>query len=120
MYNLTVAAAHTYFVGDGRWLVHNKCEFDWDHIYDRHSDWGSVAQQSGQKTIFEGLNESQIRGRVTSAWRQRKLMETQTDFATGIARQRYRGIDPVSGQTIEFWYNVETKVVETAYPIHYP
>jgi hypothetical protein len=23
MYNFTVAAAHTYFVGDGQWLVHN-------------------------------------------------------------------------------------------------
>ena len=27
MYNLTVAAVHTYFVGDGQWLVHNaKCQ----------------------------------------------------------------------------------------------
>jgi hypothetical protein len=25
MYNLTVATAHTYFVGDGQWLVHNTC-----------------------------------------------------------------------------------------------
>ncbi len=25
MYNLTVAFAHTYFVGDGQWLVHNGC-----------------------------------------------------------------------------------------------
>lgn len=25
MYNLTVTTAHTYFVGDGRWLVHNAC-----------------------------------------------------------------------------------------------
>ncbi len=25
MYNLTVAAAHTYFVGKGQWLVHNDC-----------------------------------------------------------------------------------------------
>lgn len=25
MYNLTVAAAHTYFVGGGQWLVHNGC-----------------------------------------------------------------------------------------------
>lgn len=23
MYNFTVATAHTYFVGDGQWLVHN-------------------------------------------------------------------------------------------------
>jgi hypothetical protein len=25
MYNLTVAVAHTFFVGDGQWLVHNMC-----------------------------------------------------------------------------------------------
>jgi len=25
MYNVTVAGAHTYFVGDGLWLVHNSC-----------------------------------------------------------------------------------------------
>lgn len=25
MYNLTVATAHTYFVGEGAWLVHNAC-----------------------------------------------------------------------------------------------
>jgi hypothetical protein len=25
MYNLTVEGAHTYFVGDGQWLVHNHC-----------------------------------------------------------------------------------------------
>jgi guanyl-specific ribonuclease Sa len=26
MYNLTVADAHTFFVGDGQWLVHNTCD----------------------------------------------------------------------------------------------
>lgn len=25
MYNFTVATAHTFFVGDGQWLVHNTC-----------------------------------------------------------------------------------------------
>lgn len=29
MYNLTVAKAHTYFVGEGRWLVHNSCLPGW-------------------------------------------------------------------------------------------
>jgi hypothetical protein len=27
MYNLTVDEAHTFFVGDGQWLVHNACDF---------------------------------------------------------------------------------------------
>jgi hypothetical protein len=25
MYNLTVDQVHTFFVGDGQWLVHNRC-----------------------------------------------------------------------------------------------
>lgn len=27
MYNLTVDTAHTFFVGEGQWLVHNDCDF---------------------------------------------------------------------------------------------
>ena len=33
MYNITVAVAHNYFVGDGQWLVHNACNFQL--IYER-------------------------------------------------------------------------------------
>jgi len=33
MYNLTVDEAHTYFVGEGQWLVHNQCPFDADTLY---------------------------------------------------------------------------------------
>ncbi|MEX2548468.1 MAG: polymorphic toxin-type HINT domain-containing protein [Chloroflexota bacterium] len=33
MYNLTVEVAHTFFVGDGAWLVHNiVCDGDWPEI----------------------------------------------------------------------------------------
>jgi hypothetical protein len=38
MYNFTVATAHTYFVGEGRWLVHNSC---------------------GNKAIFDQLTDGQ-------------------------------------------------------------
>ncbi len=27
MYNLTVDTAHTFYVGEGQWLVHNSCNF---------------------------------------------------------------------------------------------
>jgi hypothetical protein len=30
MYNLTVSQAHTFFVGEGRWLVHNACSVNFD------------------------------------------------------------------------------------------
>jgi len=38
VYHLTVDEAHTYFVGDGSWLVHNKCPLlletqGWDNRY---------------------------------------------------------------------------------------
>ena len=32
MYNLTVAEAHTFFVGDGQWLVHNACPGRWTRV----------------------------------------------------------------------------------------
>ena len=39
MYNLTVAEAHTYFVGDGQWLVHNAgdCPIDPDGVLTRRA-----------------------------------------------------------------------------------
>jgi hypothetical protein len=37
MWNLTVAEAHTYFVGDGRWLVHNSCRFGGKTVIQDHS-----------------------------------------------------------------------------------
>lgn len=65
MYNFTVATAHTYFVGDGQWLVHNYCplrldsprtfsrggdnfllemgdsKYGWTHIWERHIRQGA-------------------------------------------------------------------------------
>jgi len=35
MYNITVDTAHTYFVGDGQWLVHNACDDLYDDIIER-------------------------------------------------------------------------------------
>jgi hypothetical protein len=121
VYNLTVATAHTYFVGDGQWLVHNRCGaqgFDWDHIFSRHAEWGHIAQQSGKKGIFEGLTAEQIKARVRNAWKNRKLIKTQYNVAKDTTRQLYRGVDSVSGQTIEMWFDKTAGIVETAYPIH--
>jgi hypothetical protein len=39
MYNFTVATAHTYFVGDGQWLVHNDCwDIAYGHAWDDHAE----------------------------------------------------------------------------------
>lgn len=123
MYNLTVDVAHTFFVGQQQWLVHNSCfrgpaakGFDWNHIVRNHSDLGEGALQSGKKTIFEGLTDKQIQARVQGAWANRELLKSQVD-PDGVKRMLYSGIDEVSGQRVEMWFNTITKIVETAYPV---
>jgi hypothetical protein len=90
--------------------------FDWQHIFDRHSEKGIIAHQSGKKTVFVGLTEAQIRARVKAAWRKRKRIRSQVDLL-GIERVLYRGTATRDREVIEFWYNQETKTVETAYPV---
>ncbi|AZI41578.1 hypothetical protein EHF33_01420 [Deinococcus psychrotolerans] len=52
MYNLTVDAAHTFYVGETGWLVHN-CEFSWklgqaQAHFDKHG--GEIVQALGLKS----------------------------------------------------------------------
>ena len=91
-------------------------QFDWEHIFERHSENGIVAQLSGTKTVFIELTEVQIRSLVKSAWRKRKRVKSQYG-PLGLERIKYRGIDPKSDLSVEFWYNTKTRIVETAYPV---
>jgi hypothetical protein len=142
MYNFTVGEAHTYFIGESGWLVHNDCpmgaaraEFDWDHIFEYHSDWGREAQArkaaiaTGQSTyddysFFEGLTEKQITARVAAAWRNdpsriRTVMNPAPNGSIGFHEKiLYEAVDPVSNQTIRFWYNKTLNMVETAFPVY--
>jgi len=52
MYNLTVANAHTFFVGEGRWLVHNTCL---KAIYDRLASKVVEAKNIRQK-VFKNID----------------------------------------------------------------
>ncbi len=90
--------------------------FDWEHILENHSDNGRVARQSGKKTLFIGLTDAQIRARVMAAWRKRQRIRSQFD-PLGAERIVYRGTANRNREVIEFWYNVQTKIVETAYPL---
>jgi len=90
--------------------------FDWEHIFDRHSENGLIASRSSTKTIFVGLSEAQIKARVKGAWRRRKRIESQF-LSLKVERIRYRGTATRSREIIEFWYNVKTRTVETAYPV---
>lgn len=95
--------------------------FDWEHIIDHHAPWGSVAKQRVaqgiDESIFENMSEQQIRASVQEAWRHRNRVRTQLNPATGETRVLYSGQDARSGYTIEMWYNQNTGIVETAYPI---
>ena len=88
----------------------------WEHILDRPSEGGSVAKQSGIKTVFVGLTEDQIKARVRAAWRVRERLRSQSGLS-GVERVLYQGTDPRSRQVAQFWYNVGTRIVETAYPV---
>lgn len=48
MYNLTVDEAHTYFVGDGEWLVHNTCEL-------RYNSEGEIIGYDGDAPGSAGI-----------------------------------------------------------------
>jgi hypothetical protein len=50
------------------------------------------------------------------AWKCRKKIETQID-PNGDARIRYQGLVADTGRAVEFWYNFDTGIVETAYPL---
>ncbi|NES97676.1 MAG: RHS repeat protein, partial [Desertifilum sp. SIO1I2] len=91
--------------------------FDWEHIMDRHAPWGRVAQQSGRKDIFYGLTEKEIQKAVKNAWKNREKFQTQDDAVYEVRRIRYQGVDQESGYVIEMWFNQNTNIVETAYPV---
>ena len=92
-------------------------KFDWDHILQRHSAGGKIAQQRTTGTVFEGLTEEQIKARVVAAWKNREKVTSQQDLRMP-NRIKYRGVDPVSKQTIEMWFNEAEGIVETAYPVN--
>ena len=63
MYNLTVATAHTYFVGEGQWLVHNiRCNFRPDG-YKNLEDLIPIHSQStsGRRPELERLTDQELR-----------------------------------------------------------
>ncbi len=63
MYNLTVDEAHTFFVGDGQWLVHNAgCDIDWEYALRNAGDLGDVKLWRAQQLpSVQGKSITQIR-----------------------------------------------------------
>lgn len=95
--------------------------WDWTHIFLNHSATGAVAKQRNKPDqVFGQLSNDQIKAVVQRAWSTRKKIQTQIGPGpTGDeqCRMLYSGVDAESGYVVEFWYNLNTKTVETAYPV---
>jgi RHS repeat-associated protein len=97
--------------------------FNWFHIIKNHAPWGPTALHriatGSTKDIFHDITTwQQLRNRVQSAWKNRRLVGTQWDPKHLDYNLKFQGVDPHSGQTIEFWYSPRTRTVETAYPVN--
>ena len=72
MYNLTVATAHTYFVGSQQWLVHNSCvNFSVDQLqakFKHAAKFGVTGNwSSANGRLFQKALEAHVRGANTTA-----------------------------------------------------
>ena len=59
MYNLTVAEAHTYFVGAGGWLVHNACSYQ--AVYERLNNMTPDEFSDFYQKLSDNLDDLELR-----------------------------------------------------------
>jgi RHS repeat-associated protein len=95
--------------------------FNWEHIFENHHPQGAIAKEriaaGGRNSydIFYNRSKNEIKRIVSRAWENRSKLREQVS-PDGVKRFMYQGTDPVTGLEIHFWYNTETRIVETAYP----
>jgi hypothetical protein len=98
----------------GRWAAKS---WNWEHIFERHSEGGAVARQRNDPAqIFGGMSKNAIKSTCERAWNTAIRVEVQRDVERG-DHYRFIGRDPQTGMPIGFWYHVPTKTVESAFPI---
>lgn len=86
---------------------------DWEHIFERHWHGGRIAQHRATGDIFGSLSKADIKKVVDQAWEQRKRYRTQGErilYRADINTREWNG-------TVEMWFNTNTKMLETAYPV---
>jgi hypothetical protein len=76
-----------------------KLTVHWDHIAERHIQGGAF---TNARTVFGQVDLAHVKQIVKGAYQNAKKIATQ-----GASH----------GWTVEMWLNVETKVLETAYPV---
>ncbi len=66
MYNLTVAEAHTFYVGDGQWLVHNACPLTTEARDALRAAAREIWQErTGRPAIWDGMH---VHHRIPLEW----------------------------------------------------
>ncbi len=101
--------------------MHNNCfkgkaykDVDWEHIFERHHIDGAIAKQRNRPDEIISGTQDEIKKKVLNSWKNRKKVHTQV-LPEGEKRIKYRGSDN-EGNTLEFWFNEATRIIETAYP----
>jgi hypothetical protein len=93
VYNLTVDEAHTYFVGDGAWLVHNACRFPNEKKY----NWSNRVQVAIDKFnntmdyVLGKINRDSKQNHFTIARLEAQGQVTGFDHITEL-QNAYRGL----------------------------
>jgi hypothetical protein len=91
MYNLSVAEAHTFFVGDKQWLVHNDCGKGWlDAGYEsaHHRAQDHFAAHGGKGTPWNTVEQYTKAGE--KLWRKYEpALTTQPDVLPKNVRPEY-------------------------------
>ena len=114
MYNMTVADAHTYTVGDGAWAVHNQCRFNpknLQHEFKHAVDFGITGnwnKANGQR--FEQAVQSHIATapqQITGTFREATPVTHYFDPATNL----WAVVDN-SGTFVAGWKLYPSQVIE--------
>ena len=99
MYNLTVARAHTFFVGDAGWLVHNSC----DSVGDALANTAGKAHRGLQKA---GLGESTVAaGRSANGQITLSVFHSTaegTEAAVNLLRKKWTVLDAPKMRSVDF------------------
>ena len=97
MYNLTIATAHTFFVGRGRWLVHNTCATRFNPDQDAVVQLAKEARQKGGLSIEEGRALRQMAEDTGVPYRPHVSMDSEIHPGRGLGgNQPHIHVGPVN------------------------
>jgi len=128
MYNLTVATAHTFYVGSGQWLVHNANCGDWvkdlydpkgiKHILDGDATGGGHKFGTGIKGKSEfpqSWDDNKILGEIADVLTDPKSVWSKPDARGYITTSGTRG-----GIDIKVVYDTKNNRIVSGYPTNTP